>query len=253
MTRLNFTGRRRLPQHRVRAALDVNSAPPNLTLSVDLSSYELPGDHQVIVEVYRPATYQTKRVIAGTGQKPPKEFVIDLQDFAEPSAVLARVKVVGAAGADVGKIVLEADSIRPRGGDAPAGRRGLLDIQPTDDLGQRLWRLELGPQGPLLLVNRAVGDWNEYARKPDFAALVYPEVLKDIVHWLLETPPEDPEDPDEPAAQWSRFVRHLGVDLGDVDAQDADARRDASDLAVDQFALRNHLLDKVNAAQVGDV
>ena len=115
-----------------------------------------------------------------------------------PDGVLFRVRVVQPPGPEHHKLLGEADGIPfVKAGEADDRRRHLL-VPVPDALDQQLWKLDLERDPPCLLVNKdAKPSWKEMARRPQFIALVYPEVLRQLLtRALVEADPwtEDDEE-----------------------------------------------------------
>lgn len=219
MTRLNFTGRRRIPKSniglRVRTA---NGAPVLDVLRLDLDQLRLTDDADIVIEAYRQTSYM--RFGAGTVGAPSLPTGRLLHEFEAPDAVRFRVKVVG-AGDDEGKILAAADQLRASlEGDDEEPQTSLLTIVP-EDLGHVLWRLDFADEEPKLEVNKRVGDWRGFALQPTFTAFVLPEALRQIATWTLRNLELFEEGDGTPIAGWVAYLSELGHDPRDVsDAED---------------------------------
>jgi hypothetical protein len=122
----------------------------------------------------------------------------------------------------------------------------LLLFQASDDLGQRLWRLDLSAE-PTVEINRDVGDWNAFARQEMFVCLVYPELIRAIARWELEQKREPDDD-----TPWTRFLRGLGYDPADApDEEDEIERERWLDNVAGSFAIRHELLKKLELEEEG--
>jgi hypothetical protein len=146
--------------------------------ALELGEYELPADAHVFVEAYRQTTFM--RFPHGTvaAPRPSADQPRRLTEFATPEGLLFRVKVTAMEGR-AGVLLAEADRI-PISDDEeqPDKRLALLPPAPGD-LGQETWRVDFsGVNGPLLLVNRQVGDWKGVAASPLFRSLVYPAAIR---------------------------------------------------------------------------
>jgi hypothetical protein len=244
MTRLNFTGRRRVRRDDVRLRVrDSNDSPVLDVLDLDLGQLNLPVDAKVVVEAYRQTSYM--RFYAGTVGRLTFPTSQPLYEFESPETVRFRIKVVG-TGEDDGKILAAADNLRATTeADEEAPQSSLLPTVP-DALGQMLWRLDFSNDEPKLVVNRDVGDWKGFAMLPTFTALVLPEALRQIVKWVLENLEMFEEGEETPLALWVLFLAEMGHDPRDVDAEDEGERETWADEAVDRFARRYRFLDLVD-------
>lgn len=233
MTKLNFTGRKRLDRNRVR--LWLTGGPDDIRLSTDRLNFdglELPHDARIVVEAQHQTNYMrfecgTVEAVAHLGSEP-------LTEFETPDAILFRVKVIGDGDSDTGKMLAVADRIRAgdvrEGNDATdetdeggtSGSVQLLPFQPHD-LEQLTWLLDTTGDRPVVLVNRKLPDWKAFVQNPEFRALVLPDVLRQIALWtVLEQDVED-ATPDDAVWPWKKFLELLGhspVGVEDDKAED---------------------------------
>ena len=127
-------------------------------------------------------------------------------------------------------------------GESTAERRPLLKPVP-DALDQLLWKLDIESDPPRLLVNKdAQPTWKEMARSPDFIALVYPEVLRQLLSYtlLIDLWVEDDEDTGW-ETDWIRFARNVGGLPAPPPPADREGRQGWIDEAVSAFARRHQL------------
>ena len=106
-----------------------------------------------------------------------------------------------------GRLLAVADHIRPEGMRDGAKRRiSLFRVSVTKSLSEELWQLNLDDdEGPLLELPPIQGI-KDIARQPAFMALVYPEVVRQILRHVLDDGDDDPEfDRDTWQARWLRF------------------------------------------------
>ena len=244
MTRLNFTGRRRINRDNVRLRLTENEGVVVLHVDqIDLQALDLPDDATVIVEAYRQTNLL--RVPCGTvGQlKPPSETA--LSEFEGAPGILFRVKVVGSTAPSEGKLLAAADRLPATLDDGPTGRVSILPFRPTGDLDQRLWQLDTDDEWPTVLINIGVGDWKSFAQSVHFRALVYPEVVRLVALWVVEHL-EDAAEGDGAASVWRNFLANFGVDPVEAAPSGDDrydwAREWAEDVA-DKFARKHKFFD----------
>jgi hypothetical protein len=200
--RINWTGRSRISRSDVLIRV-VESSPPHFTVEVQLGSYGLPPESLVVIEAYRGLLW--RRFDFGTVAFPGARDALTLVAFGEPDGVLFRVKVLDAAG--TGRILAEADRLRPVERDPEnIPRRSLLDPV-ADDLGDQVYRLDVSCQdGPTLFINRTLPDWRGAARSPVFRALVYPTVLRDVLRVAIQHLDDEEESWTE---DWIRFARSI--------------------------------------------
>lgn len=239
MTRLNYTGRKRITRDRlhIRQEDGDDGMTPVVGVVLNLDGMDLPDDADVLVEAYRQNTYMRFKV--GTVGDFESVGGLSLKDFATGEAILYRIKVVGRQDSDAGKLLAAADQVRPTLPEDDANKRSLLPFRRSADLGQRLWRLDLMGEEPVVLINKQVGDWYSFASSPAFRALVYPEVLRQIADWVLE---ESDEDSIGPLGDWRRFIELMGKRVEDV-SDDPLGRDDWLDDVVARFCRDHRFLE----------
>jgi hypothetical protein len=243
--RLNFTGRRKIDKQHARVAFHddpVGSMRGHyFELALDLDSYRLPPDARVFVEVTRGLTlmrFDLGTVAAPSSLSPAQRR---LSDFApDPDGVRFRVKVTQPNGPDAGKLLAEADGIRP---DDDGGVTPLIWIAGAE-LGPTPWRLELiptDPDLPTLWIHTALGG-KEFAKDPVAKPLLLTAAAREVFTALVwEGDHED--EPDHWASLWSRFAKQI-LNVGDVPDAEEEAPevvRDWVDRAVDSFAAKHDL------------
>lgn len=107
-----------------------------------------------------------------------------LSEFAKADRLSFRLKVTAPDGDDAGKLLAEADNLKPKGADD--GRISLISIS-QDDLGQTPWELKFVPSDPdipELVVNERIGG-KTHAGEPVFRAHVMPAVLREVFSQLV--------------------------------------------------------------------
>lgn len=241
----NWTERERIRREHAEVTLVRSTNPATFTVELDLSDYALRADAKVVVEAYRQTTY--RRFALGSVALVRAEEPLTLDAFADPDAVMFRVKVLSPDEAD-GRILAEADRLRVVDlAEHPTGQRPLLRTK-GEDLGAQAWRLSMdeGSDGPLLLVNNQLGDWRQAARTPQFRLLVYPELMRQILSSALQS---DGDSDEGWQRDWIDFAEAMqGVGEAPLD----DATQDVRDLwiadAVEAFCRKHELLKKYAAA-----
>ncbi len=243
--RLNFTGRRRIPRHRVEIRL--HTGPPRtFDATIDLQGLELLPHAAVYLEATCAGSALVQRFRFGEVEhiRPPDDRALHQL---EGENVFFTLKVVDRT-ERFGRILAIAERIRPEAsGDQPqAGRRGLLAVQPWK-LGQQLWKLEVREFGPCLLVNEDVpGLADRVYSDPRFYAAVFPAVLRQCLQAALADNADPEEDDDRWAVLWLRFGRGLHPDReGPPSPDDPVEERDAwLDAVVEAFCERHELTDR---------
>jgi hypothetical protein len=208
--RFNFTGRKRISRTRLNIFL---YATPDASLAfdagLDMENLSLPFDAKIYIEAYR-RTY-LRRFACGTVAQPRLPRGQSLEGLDSGAHVMFRVKIVDGKG----RIIAVADRvIARRSEDEDASKQCLLPVE-FADLGHSIWRLDLDSEWPSLLLNNRIDNIREIARADEsFQALVYPEVVRQILHHIvIEEDHTDPDtDPDDWMNLWLRFAIGLMVE-----------------------------------------
>ena len=213
--RFNYTGRKRIPRDAVQIALkEQRNGPPAFDATVDLKDMDLPDGARVFIEAYYRASYM--RFDFGTVGKIRSGTDRTLEDIDYREHFQFRIKVVDQTG-EHGKLLAEADQIKPMPSGGSAERDGILAVA-FEDLGDQAWSLDLTDTSvPTLIVNREIGS-KEYIRSNEtFFALVFPAVVREILTQILIIDAKAQFEPDADSEDWQErwlsFVSNLaGVD-----------------------------------------
>lgn len=202
--RFNYTGRRRIPRSRVRIRILERGKRRHFDAELALDGLRLPRKASVFVEAYYRHAY--RRFDFGTVGDPrsPADRSLDAIPARNP---LFRVKVVRIEGS-VARILAAADRVVPEHGEREEEERlSLLPVE-FEDLGDRVWTLDLESDWPRLVLNRRFGSIREAARSDAaFLTLVYPEVLRAVLTRALAEGRFDPDsDDDDWGTMWLRFA-----------------------------------------------
>lgn len=203
--RLNYTGRKKIPRSAVTIRLLPADAGYAFVADIDLAPLDFPNDANIFVEAYNSASYM--RFAFGTigDQREPQD--LRLTEVTSRPLPKFRLKVVDQSKRH-GLLLGVADKLVPlRPHEDLANKQSLLPVD-FYDLGDRIWRLELS-DWPVLELNNRVDAIGESARTGDwFLALVYPEILRRILHEIVIVLDEtDPGlDDSEWTSLWLRFV-----------------------------------------------
>ena len=132
-----------------------------------------------------------------------------------------RVMVLSPDGS--GRIYAMCDRITPSRGEE--GVKSLLWLDEVDNLGEEVWRLDIGDPNPVIQVNRDIGNISIDARRNGvFRALVIPEVLRNVLRRALI---EDGADPDGETGDWEDWMEFLQqFDVGPLPKPANDDKRD---------------------------
>jgi len=197
--RLNFTGRRRIPQKNVSVCLikDKQGNVVSFNATIDLNGLGFPSDAKVYVDAYR--RYELRRFEFGTvgNISPPSDT--SLMGLTSPENMRFRILVVDESGTH-GKILGLAE-VTP---EAPKDIKPILDVE-FRDIEQRIWKIEfIGDEGsPRLVINKKIPNAENMARyDPRFVMDVYPAVLKEILTYMMFI--EGIDSIQDPSVDWHK-------------------------------------------------
>jgi hypothetical protein len=235
---MNYTGRKRIARSRITVRL-LQAAGGGWAFHADfdLTDYAFPSDASVFVEAYNATSYM--RFPFGTIGKPMPPVDTRLAGITAGPTPKFRVKVVDAR-TRYGLLLGVADKLIPLRPDEELARRQALLPVEFRELGSRIWKLDLS-DWPVLELNRRIADLGEVARSADsFAALVYPEVVRRILHEaVIELECTDPGvDDDDWPGLWLTFACSLSGVAPPPDGRDERSRalqHDWVERAVDAF------------------
>lgn len=208
----NYTGRKRITADRVDIVLSrdpINGA--SFDASINLDGLNLPENAEVVVESYYRRAYM--RFPFGHVGQMLEPVDRGLTQFAPDSPVLFRVKVVDESG-EIGKLLAVADKLKPEEAESGRNRHSIIHVQAAE-LHHEIWRLEIGEaiQMPTLHVNKALLEEAGLSvedlvlRDRKFRSLVYPAIVRQILHYILieHNMGLEFEDDNDWKAKWMRF------------------------------------------------
>ena len=122
-------------------------------------------------------------------------------------------------------------------------------VEFSEDLGDQVWKLDLTGDWPAIQVNNQMSSIKEIAKSDEaFIALVYPEIVRQILNEIIESDQLDPEiDEDEWYSLWINFVSSLPGVGSPPTGREANIKNDQKDWiesAVRGFCDKWHLLDQ---------
>ncbi|MCC5878241.1 MAG: hypothetical protein JJU11_18645 [Candidatus Sumerlaeia bacterium] len=205
----NYTKRKKIERKHVKVYVTEGEDGAHFDATIKIADYNFPPESRIYVEAYRRTSYM--RFDFGTvgNNNPPSDR--RLLDFDFPQDILYRVKVIDVTGKD-GRILGEANGIRGAiAGTDDDDRLPLLPVKP-EDLGHEIWKVDFDAHGTTrLLVNSKIHGCMNIARTPLFIAMVYPQVLREILFRALLHDSEslDLEDMLDWRAQWIKFASEL--------------------------------------------
>lgn len=204
--RLNYTGRRNIARSAVTIRLlEERDGERAFTAEYDLSGMRFPGDARVYIEAYNADSYM--RFAFGTVAEPEVPKDTRLVDITARPLPKFRLKVVDETHR-YGLLLGVADRVIPLHRDEDL--RNKDSLLPVDfvDLGERVWRLDL-TDSPVLELNRRIESIGEAARSSGgFLGLLYPEVLRRILHEVVvvEAHTDPTSDEDDWKTLWLRYA-----------------------------------------------
>tara|TARA_B100001250_G_scaffold133964_2_gene114540 strand:+ start:1252 stop:2046 length:795 start_codon:yes stop_codon:yes gene_type:complete len=246
MPAFNYTGRVKIPKKNCEILLEEDQGRLVVTAGLKLEEYEF--DQNALIRLLAYEGYTSEHFDLGTVGAQNEIRREPLQEFSSGhiAAVKFRALVIGEGGMLLG----EADALRPiiPGEERKkSGKRSILPFVEDPNLGQRIWKLNLGDGiQPTVAINRDIGDWNAYAKETDFVAIAYPQIVREIASWVLVQELEE----DSPGYEWVVFLKNLGFDPYDPESapinNDDDGKRNEwlDDLSI-AFANNNNFLDSV--------
>jgi len=207
--RLNYTGRKSIPRSRVTIRLvETRHGEPGFTADVELKGLRFPRDACVYIEAYNADSYM--RFSFGTVGEPKVPSDTRLFEITSRQMPKFRLKIVDETDR-IGLMLGVADRLIPlRPDENLEDKESLLPVD-FRDLGERVWRLDLSDR-PVLELNSRVDAIAEAARASGgFLGLLYPEVLRRILHEILfEQGVTDPNfDEDDWTSLWLRYTCSL--------------------------------------------
>lgn len=252
--RVNFTGRRRIPQSCVEIEV-FDGMPRTFSAHIVLTETKLPSDASVFLEAMSAGSSVVKRFdygIVGAIQAP---FDCTLGEI-EGENVFFALKVVDET-QQIGRILGIAENIRPirSGKQTVSGRQGILPIDERR-LGQDLWQVEYGEHDVTLFVNSEIPGLKERVRwDPTIYALIYPPLVRMVLNEAIDRGDSEDEEDGHWPAMWLRFGMSLHPErLKAPSKQDGDEDwREWVDDVVDAFTSTHSLRDQfVNALTAND-
>lgn len=254
--RLNYTKRKRLTRDEARISLFRDGQNRRFFDAALNLPADLPPTARVFVEAYRSSPSLRVRFDFGTvgAMAPPSLGDRSLDEFDDQlPAPRFRVKVTD-VDSSPGRLLALADGIKPTDqSDEPERRKGLLFVG-WERLDGHIWTLDIQEdQGPVLIIDDGIADpLRRLANDPWFVALVYPEVLRRTLEYVLSDKLALLEDETYPwALQWMRFAAALpGMEAKTLpqSGMDKEEKRDWIDAATAAFA-RHHSLQKAVASE----
>jgi hypothetical protein len=244
--RLNYTGRRTIPRSRITIRLITSGVDdPAFSADFDLSNLRFPNEARVYFEAYM-------RFAFGSVAEANVPRDTRLTEITPRPLPKFRLKVVDETDR-LGLLLGVADKIIPLRPDE--GLEHKQSLLPVDfcDLGERVWRLDLSDWPVLELNNRIEGIAEAARASGGFLGLLYPEVLRRILHEIVvEREETDPElDESDWPSLWLRYASSLsglGEPPSSISRDGRDRREEWVEDAVDAFCRSRRARARLEAA-----
>ncbi len=209
ISRFNYTERQTIRHDMIRVTVD-DGPPRRFSATFNFEGVPLPADGRVYVEALSGGSSTVLRFAFGTVAAVQVPEDTDLTDL-PGETVHFTVKIVDERD-EVGKLLALCENIRPRLADetGASGLLSILPVNPTAELGERVWRLTFTTR-PWLDVNNQIPGIMEIARDDRrFFSLVYPEVVRQVLYRTLvrERYLDVQNNDDSWQDQWLRFAIH---------------------------------------------
>jgi hypothetical protein len=251
--RVNFTGRRRVPRNRVDIEV-YDGHPRTFDAKIDLSDMSFPPHAAVVLEAMCAGSNDIERFEFGEvgGVVPQTDrSLVQL----EGENVFFRLKVIDRT-ERFGRLLGLAEHIRPQraGKQTAAGRRGILPVEPAE-LGQQLWKLDFKEHDVFLLVNKSIHGLGERVRSdPLFYAVVYPQVVRQVLMQAIAEDVDLDEDDDRWPVMWLRFGKNLHPTRESPPSGESsqEEREEWIEEVVDAFCDEHSMKDKYSSVLAGN-
>jgi hypothetical protein len=243
--KFNYTGRKKIKRSNVRIDLmRDNNDQRFFNVSFQLDELELPSNAHVYVEAYHRSGYQRFDFgTVGSRKIPTARRIKNISDSVTP---LFRVKVVDKRTSH-GRILASVDKVRAENIDnIPAGSQSLLFVE-YDDLGNKIWQLDLEGDWPVLRLNQYIAEISLVASSDNrFFSLVYPEVFRQILRQIILIDEHtDPECDDDWPSLWLQLACFLpGMTIPPQTSKPD--QQEWIEKAVESFCANFNMLEKFN-------
>lgn len=207
ISRLNYTGRKRITRQMARITLQESEEGRPVTFDVefDLAGLNLPAEAPVRVEASRSrAMMRFAWGSAGNLVPPPPEERL-LTDIPHSP----HFTIMALSPDNSGRLLALGERLQPARPQNPG--HPLLPLFSDPDLGQEVWRIDFDDEsggGPVLKVNRNSDYANSEARRNGvFRSLVLPEALRIVLTRAFIEEDNEPDEVEGVWADWGRFIR----------------------------------------------
>ena len=206
--RVNSLGRKRISQSCV--WIEVHDGQPRtFDALIDIAAAGFPDAASVVMEGTSAGSSVVQRFDCGTVGSLIQPVGKPLDQLTGQN-VFFSLKVIDRS-EQVGRLLGVADSIRPEktGEQTVSGRKGILPVE-RRPLGQQLWKLDFQEHDVFLFVNSEVPGLSESVRSdPVFFALIYPEVVRQILNRAIASGGDPEANDDTWSTLWLSFARKI--------------------------------------------
>lgn len=241
--RLNYTGRKNIPRTKFHITVLNTPGGREFEATLRLADTGLPADALVFIEAYHKSDYM--RFDFGTvgSLRPPADRRLSV--FYDGARLLFRIKVVS-VGETGGRIIAEADQIKPVSADDTRYKDPLLPVRTVGGMEDQIWRLSWSA-GPVLELNNKEPEIKALlTADPRFKTLILPQAFRSVlIRILMEGMDGDTETEEgRIAARWLEFADSLYSGLPpDVSDRDFAAVEAWAEAVVAAFCRRNRVLE----------
>jgi hypothetical protein len=246
--RINSLGRKKLPRACMAVSI-ADGSPRRFSASIELPENDWPHEAVVVIEAMCAGSPTVSRFECGplNRLKPPRDAL--LTDITGRN-VFFHLKVIDKS-EQIGRILGLAENVRPfeTGLQTNPGRQGILPVEPID-LGQQLWQLDFREHDVFLLVNNKIEHLpNQLQADPTAYALVYPEIIRRILHEAIHQNVDLEEEDDRWPYLWLKFGKSFHPDrLMPPPPEDSNAIDDWVESVVAEFCIQKTLRDRFTQA-----
>lgn len=241
----NYTQRKKINREDVQLGIvRINNSPEVKVLRLDINKLRLPATGQVWFEIETGRIGLVRHQLGTVGNLDlSSTFPIDEHDLAN---IRFRIKIATYELMSAGKLLAEVDNLSLSGEESV---QSLLEVKPSNELGQRVWKLEIKASGPELFINVGVGDWQAVGHSENFKSLVFPQAVYEIYKWVASYGDYDQGSIEE---KWQKLFAASGYDpkalpprQGYPDDYEEYLERTANDVA-DAFSRSKKALNEFN-------
>jgi len=247
----NYTQRKKINRDDIQLVIiRTNDLPEVKVIKLDIVRFSLPVASQVWFEIETGRVGLVRHSLGTVGSIDlNRSFELNERDLGN---IRFRIKIVTDEPGIAGKLLAEVDGLKT---EDDGNVRSLLEVKPSDDLGQRIWKIEISESGPELLINTALVDWRDVGQSPVFQSLVFPQAVYEIYKWVGKYDAYTEGSIEE---KWMDLFSTTGHNPNDLDSiEDFESEAEFADYLdekaheVAQAFARNHLvLNQFNLGRV---